>query len=136
MDLDKKLPPDLMSVLNAAAMLDVTEYEVFQLAWWRWHGQRSDPEAIEPHFVAYMFRGVVPPWVRYFSRSVEEHFERGDLDRGAFGVVRLRESRQMASRGMRYTVIVMALVVFVVWLAQVAAKFSQLLDRCLFPPCY
>jgi hypothetical protein len=135
-NLDKDLPPDIVSVLNAAAMLDITEYEVFQLAWLRWHGKHAEADSLEPHFVAYMFHRAVPPWVRHFARLVEERFEREDFHREHFGVARLQESRRMVSRGMRYSVIVALALVGVVWLAQVAAELAKLKERCIFPPCY
>ena len=57
---DEQLDPDIQSVLNAAALLDVTEYELFRIAYRRWHGKAPKASRLEAHFVAYMFRDVVP----------------------------------------------------------------------------
>lgn len=136
MPFDENLAPDVRSVLDAAALLDITEYELFHLAYLRWHGEMAREQTLEPFFVAYMFDDVVPPWVRHFARLVERLDRSGRLDRAALGVRRLPWTRQMAGRGMRYGVtlglVLAALVVF----AEVAAKLLELGERCMFPPCY
>lgn len=133
---EKNIQPDVWSVLQAAALLDITEFDLFHLAYRRWHGERASDDVIEPHFVAYMFNKVVPLWVRHFSRLVERLHMRGELDAAELGVTLLPRSRHMVSRGMRYTVtiglVMMALIVF----AEFAAQFLRLSERCMFPPCY
>ena len=123
MDSNRHIPPDVLSVLRATALLDITEYELFGLAWLRWNGERPEEGVLEPFFVAYMFDAVVPPWVRAFARTVERLSREGCLDRRALGVGRLPESREMVTRGMRYGVtiglVLAALVIFVEFMAQV-----------------
>lgn len=137
MQLDEKhIRPDIRCVLEAAALLDITEFDLFHLAYRRWHGQRASDEDIEPHFVDYMFKRIVPVWVRHFSRLVERLHLRGELDANQLGVKLLPRSRHMVSRGMRYTVtiglVMMALIIF----AEFAAQLLRLSERCMFPPCY
>lgn len=55
---------------RAAAWLDVPEVEVFARAHVWWFGRRASGEALERAFVAYMFGGRVPPWVRHYAREV------------------------------------------------------------------
>ena len=136
MPFDERLDPDIQSVLDAAAMLDVTEYELFRLAYRRWYGSVPDDGKVEPHFVAYMFRNVVPLWVRHFARKVESLFRRGKLDRHALGVDRLATSPEMVSLGVRYTVAIGVVLVTLVVLAEFVANVLDLGERCLFPPCY
>jgi len=136
MDLDPPLPPDVASVLRAAAILDVPEYELFRLAWRHWHGEEAATAVLERHFAAYMFHRVVPPWVRHFARRVEERWRAGTLDPQALGVLRRRGSRAMVRRGARYAVAAGLVLGVVVVLAQAAAQLMQLGERCLFPPCY
>lgn len=136
MPFDEPLDPDIRSVLDAAAMLDITEYELFRLAYLRWYGSIPDDGKVEPHFVAYMFRNVVPPWVRHFARKVETLFHRGELDRHALGVGRLATSPEMVSLGLRYTVGIAIVVAALVVLAEFVATVLDLGERCLFPPCY
>ena len=136
MAFDEQLDPDIQSVLNAAGMLDITEYELFRLAYLRWYGHVPDDDKVEPHFVAYMFRNVVPLWVRHFARKVEGLFLRGELDRHALGVDRLVTSPEMVSLGIRYTVGIGVVLAALVVLAEFVATVLDLEGRCLFPPCY
>lgn len=136
MPFDENLAPDIDSVLNATALLDITEWDFFNLAYNRWHGEPAEDGIMEPIFAAYMFNDVVPLWVRHFARLVERLYRRGVLDRRALGVDRLPGSRQMVSRGMRYSVMVVVCLIALVIFAEFMAQVIKLGDRCLFPPCY
>lgn len=136
MNLDAELPKDVESVLKASALLDITEYELFQLAYARWHGGMADRATLEPFFVHYMFDLVVPLWVRHFARLVEELWRRGRLDREALGVARLPNTTEMVRNGVRYSVIIGIVLVSIIVFAEFTAQFMKLGDRCLFPPCY
>lgn len=133
---EKEMCPDIRSVMEAAALLDITEWDLFHLAYRRWHGRRADDALIEPIFVAYMFDKVVPLWVRHFSRLVERLDMRGELDANQLGVRYLPRSRHMVSRGMRYAVAIGLVVTALMVLAEFAAQFLRLSERCMFPPCY
>jgi hypothetical protein len=136
MPFDEDLAPDIDSVLNATALLDITEWDFFNLAYNRWHGEPANDGVMEPIFAAYMFNDVVPLWARHFARLVERLYRRGVLDRQALGVDRLPSSSQMVTRGMRYTVMVTAIVVALIVFAEFVAQFIDLAERCMFPPCY
>jgi hypothetical protein len=136
LDLDKKLPPDIRTVLAAAAILDITEYEMFQLAWIRWHGQSSQAEELEPYFVRYMFDEEVPTWVRHFARDVEADWNAGRLDKEALGIPKLKGSEKMVHKGVRYAVLLVVVLVSLIVLAQFAAQLMAVAERCVFPPCY
>lgn len=136
MPFDENLAPDVDSVLTATALLDITEWDFFNLAYDRWHGEPAKEGFMEPVFAAYMFNDVVPLWVRHFARLVERLYQRGVLDRHALGVDRLPSSRQMVSRGMRYAVMIVAWLVALVILGEFMAQVLKLGERCLFPPCY
>lgn len=131
-----ELRADERSVLEATALLDITEWELFHLAYRRWHGHSVNDAMMEPIFVAYMFRRVVPLWVRHFARLVEQLSARGELDRNRLGVNYLPGSRQMVSRGMRYSVTIGLLIIALVVFAEFMSQFLQLGERCMFPPCY
>ena len=136
MPFDEHLAPDVDSVLTATALLDITEWDFFNLAYNRWHGEPAAATVMEPIFAAYMFNDVVPLWARHFARLVERLYRRGVLDRRALGVDRLPSSAQMVSRGMRYAVIIATIIVALIVLAEFVAQFVKLGERCLFPPCY
>ena len=136
MAFDEDLPPDVDSVLTATAMLDITEWDFFNLAYHRWHGRAASARLMEPIFAAYMFHDVVPVWARHFARLVERLNRRGALDRHALGVDRLPRSAQMVSRGLRYAVTIAVIFTALIVLAEFAAQLIALGERCQFPPCY
>ena len=136
MPFDQELRPDIRSVLDAAAILDITEYELFRIAYQRWHGEQVDEKALESVFVAYMFDDVVPLWVRYFSRLVQRRSQLGTLDGKEFGVDLSVRTPQMVRRGIRFTVILVTVLATLVVLAETAAQLMNLGERCMFPPCY
>ena len=133
---EKDIRPDVRSVMNAAALLDITEYDLFRLAYARWHGERAEDRVMEPFFVAYMFNEVVPLWVRHFARLVERLNRLGRLDPAALGVELLPATRQMVRRGVRFGVVVVTVVTTLFILAKFAAEFLRIGERCFFPPCY
>jgi hypothetical protein len=58
-------------VSRAALAKAVSEYELFQLAYRAWHGSEPEQPRLEKIFVAYLFTGRVPAWVRdYAQRSL------------------------------------------------------------------
>jgi len=136
MPFDENLAPDIDSVLNATALLDITEWDFFNLAYNRWHGGPAEEGIMEPIFAAYMFKDIVPLWVRDFARLVERLYQRGRLDRQALGVHRLPSSRQMVSRGMRYGVLIVVVVTVLIVFVEFMAQIVKIGERCLFPPCY
>ena len=136
MPFDEHLAPDVDSVLNATALLDITEWDFFNLAYDRWHGGPAEQAVMEPIFAAYMFNDVVPLWARHFARLVERLYRRGVLDRRALGVERLPSSRRMVTRGVRYSVFIAAAIIVLIVFAQFVAQITKLAERCLFPPCY
>jgi hypothetical protein len=136
MSFDTDLRPDIHSVLDAAAILDITEYELFRLAYERWHGAQIDEQSLEPFFVAYMFKETVPPWVRDFARLVQRHSKRGTLDCQEMGVDLRPRTPHMVRRGTRFAVTLVMVMATLVVLAQAAAQLLDISERCMFPPCY
>jgi len=57
-------------VTAAAGRLEISERDLFFLAYWRWFGHEPEPAALERTFAAYMFRDELPPWVRHYARGV------------------------------------------------------------------
>ena len=136
MAFDENLPPDVDCVLAATALLDITEWDFFNLAYDRWHGRPAAADVMEPIFAAYMFHDVVPVWARHFARLVERLYRRGTLDRQALGIDRLPRTSEMVSRGMRYAVIIVTVFIALVVIAEFAAQIIRIGERCQFPPCY
>ncbi|MDH3690542.1 MAG: hypothetical protein OEU36_13770 [Gammaproteobacteria bacterium] len=136
MPFDENIGTDIAQVLDASALLDITEYHFFQLAYLRWHGSFADEQVMEPIYAAYMFRELVPSWVRHFARLVCRLDRMEKLDKNALGVPQLPSTRQMVRRGTRYTVIVASAITALIVIAEFTAQTLQVAERCMFPPCY
>lgn len=61
---------DTQTVLTAAYALDISEFELFHLAYQNWHGQRAETRQLEAVFVGYLFEAKIPHWVRHFATYV------------------------------------------------------------------
>jgi len=96
-------------VLDAAAALDIREYDLFDLAWRQWRGNAPNAAALERVFVAYMFHREIPAWVRHFARTVLRCRDDGRLDRASFGADRVRRRERPVPLGRLYVGIVAAL---------------------------
>ncbi len=55
---------------EAAAALEVKEFDLFALAHRWWFGRGADAQVLERVFAAYMFAGAVPPWARHYAREI------------------------------------------------------------------
>ncbi len=83
---EKSIPLDVRNVLDTAALLQVTEFSLFRMAYRHWHGCDASERSIEQFFVPYMFRSIVPYWVRQLCRHVLQADAEGILDLAEFGV--------------------------------------------------
>ena len=128
-------PSDSLNVAEAAALLEISEFRVFELAYTGWFGGEPDERVIEPHFMAYMFRRAVPPWVRHFTRHVIDLAADGTLDPSDFGIAKRWASRRDIARGKLYLVYLTVSVVALVLLADLTAEWMGA-SECMFPPCY
>jgi len=133
---DEGASADVRAVLDAAALLDITEFDLFGLAYRRWHGRVAEARTLERCFAAYMFADRVPSWARHFARLVTDAAALGPVDAGCFGVVPRTRGEHAVSRAVRYMVAVTASLVALLVLGETAARVLKLGERCLFPPCY
>ncbi len=131
---DEKDEPEAEDVRNAAAILDIREFDLFRIAYFQWHGNNVGDADLEPFFAGYMFKAVVPPWVRHFSRTVVRLDQEGRLRPEQFGLRQLVATPRMVGRGIRYAVVLMLVLATLL----VLAEFSHevLVSGCQFPPCY
>lgn len=78
---------DARAVHAAAALLRVPEFSFFRLAYQRWFGETPKDTEIEPHFMLYLYRRRVPPWVRHLARQVTARSREGAIDPREFGAL-------------------------------------------------
>lgn len=121
-------------VRNAAAVLQISEFNVFELAWMRWFGVEPENAVIEHWYGPYMTDGLVPHWVRHFCFAVFERASRGELDPSEFGVVPRVGGAGGVQRGILYAVLILAVVLILFSEAQVSAERMGMED-CMLPPC-
>ena len=135
---EKRMDPDALDVLEATALLDVTEFELFHLAHLRWFGHALDDAAMERLYLPYMFQGRVPPWVRDLARRVVEAGEAGPVDLAAFGVRPRPLTMDMWQRGLRLSLWVVVVFGTVLTGAMALARLAPWypMGACYLPPCY
>lgn len=62
------LMPDTDAIAMTAKVLDASETRVFELAYQEWYGKPPQERELERIFLAYLFEGEVPCWLRAFNR--------------------------------------------------------------------
>jgi len=99
---DENLAADQWDLQEAAALLQVTEFRIFELAYKEWYGHKPRHYVIETHFNNYMFNQVIPAWVKHLCRRVIASSQAGDLDPRDFGIYHRLPSRRMTRIGRLY----------------------------------
>ncbi len=120
---DEDVKPELWDLLQAASLLEVKEFVLFELAYRDWFGRRPRSEELEVHFTNYMFNEVIPTWVRRYSRKVVELYELGELDPKRLGIYKPLPSRRLQRIGKLYMLV---LLVVLLWLTYVAYSDNRL----------
>ena len=75
-----------VNVIRAANLLYIDEHRLFELAYWKWHHRRAEPQLIERVFLRYLHRAPIPYWARHYARTVVHAYNAGDLEPAQFGV--------------------------------------------------
>lgn len=79
-------PADATAIAMASRALHVNEFELFRVAYRRWHGEDIADAALERAFGAYLKSAAVPSWVRQMTRDVIDAAREDRLDPREFGV--------------------------------------------------
>lgn len=133
---EKSMSGDVADVLEAAALLEVTEFELFRIAYRRWHGRDIDDDGLERHYLPYMFKGQVPLWVRQLARQVIGEADVDRLDPKAYGVLPKPVTTDMYHRGLRYFLWITVILGTLLTGAATVAELAPWSQSCFFPPCY
>jgi len=113
----------------------VSEFRVFELAYVNWYGVDPDEKTLERHFLPYMFREEVPPYVRAFTRRILGLESAGRLDPKDFGIEPNRRTVRGVVSGLLYSLFIGLTMTVLVILAKVTAEHLGLTE-CMFPPCF
>lgn len=128
-----KEPPlssDNRLVIDAAMILDVSEFQLFELAYVDWFGDEPIASQVEPSFAQYMFRGEIPTWVRQFARKIVKTWPE-DLS-----APRTLPQRFTPLRGTAYFMLVVFVVGALFLSSTSSADLLPAAQQCYFPPCY
>ena len=96
------IPPDLRLVSDAAAVLQLREFDLFRAAWQSWFGRAPDDRTVERVFVDYLFHQSIPLWVRQFARRVVRDSETGGIDPEGLGVAHYPRQEPLPDLGEGY----------------------------------
>ena len=94
--------PSSNAVMDAAALLDVTEFDFFRLAYRRRFGHQPRERMLETVFAGYMLRAEVPPWVTALCYEILQRRDHGNLDAEAIGAGRFRDRPVRPPHGALY----------------------------------
>jgi hypothetical protein len=133
---EKSMSGDVADVLEAAALLQITEFELFRIAYRRWHGVTLDDDDLERHYLPYMFKGRVPLWVRKMAREVIGEAEAEALDPRAYGILPKPLTMDMYNRGLRYFLWITVILGTLLTGAATVAELGPWYESCYLPPCY
>ena len=127
---NSEIPVDTRLVLEASTTLDITEYNLFELAYLDWFGAEPAIHQVEPLFVNYMFNGIIPTWVRQFARkTLRSNSENAPNPTPA-------RFQIPSFRGSVYFLFAAFAVGILLLSATTSADLAPAIQQCYFPPCY
>jgi len=87
-----------------AAILQISEYELFRIAYRSWFNQSISENRLDTLFKDYLATGSVPYWVNDFTRKAHEKFKAGELDYRDYGIKRRVCDRKTRIKGWILTI--------------------------------
>jgi hypothetical protein len=127
---------DWLQVAETAGLLEVTEFELFRLAYRDWYGRAATEADLEAYFTPFMFADVVPFWLRRYCARIRAESCAGQLDPVRLGIPRL----VVPAHGLRWLIIAVILLLLLpaglLLLSDLASDLMPFLSECYFPPCY
>jgi hypothetical protein len=83
----------------AAGVLQISEYELFSIAYRNWFNRQLTDTRLDSLFKNYLAYGDAPYWVNDFSRKVHEKFKVGKLNYKDYGITRRVCDRRTKIKG-------------------------------------
>ena len=105
-----------------AAVLQISEYELFRIAYKNWHDHPVSDKRLDALFREYLSTGDVPYWVNDFTRKAHEKFLAGELDYREFGITRRVCDRKTKKVGW---VIISALLVLMLFYSFIISNYAS-----------
>jgi hypothetical protein len=82
-----------------AAVLQISEYELFRIAYLKWFDHAISDKRLDTLFKEYLETGEAPFWVNDFARKAHEKFKAGELDYKDYGIKRRVCDRRTKIKG-------------------------------------
>ena len=97
--LDLLLDNEAKLIGFAAGALQISEYEIFRIAYRNWYDRPITDTRLDLLFKDYLKYGDVPYWVNDFSRKIYEKFKAGELNYKDYGITRRVCDRKTKIKG-------------------------------------
>ena len=72
----------------AASALQISEYDLFRLAYQNWYDHPISEKRLDSLFKDYLAHGTAPYWVNDFARKAHDKFKAGKLNYKDYGIKR------------------------------------------------
>lgn len=94
-----------------AAVLQISEYELFRIAYLKWFDHPITETRLDFLFKDYLAHGEAPYWVNDFARKAHEKFKAGELNYKDYGIKRRVCDRRTKIKGWTITTLLFILLV-------------------------
>jgi hypothetical protein len=92
-----------------AAILQISEYELFRIAYLDWFNRSISEKRLDILFKDYLATGTTPYWVNDFTRKAHEKFKAGELNYKDYGITRRVCDRRTKITGWLITIFLIIL---------------------------
>ena len=110
--LDVLVDDDIKLIGFISALLQISEYEFFRIAYQSWFNRPIIEKRLNILFKDYLATGSVPYWVNDFARKAHEKFRAGKLDYRDYGIKRRVCDRRTKIKGWLITGFLLLLLIF------------------------
>lgn len=97
--LDLLVDDETKLVCFVSALLQISEYELFRIAYLQWFNRPIPENRLEALFKDYLAHGDPPYWVNDFARKAHEKFKAGELNYKDYGITRRVCDRRTRMKG-------------------------------------
>lgn len=109
--LDFLVDDDTKLIGFIAAVLQISEYEIFRIAYLHWFSHPITINALDSLFKEYLATGEAPYWVNDFVRKAHEKFIAGKLNYREYGITRRVCDRRTKVKGWLLIIFLVLLII-------------------------
>ncbi len=70
-----------------ASALQISEFRLFEIAYFKWFGEHISDKKLDLHFTHYLENDTAPFWVNDFVRKAKAKFDAGNLNPADYGII-------------------------------------------------